>query len=68
MANFYSHLSDEIDQDARTNTTHLHIIILFILHKGFIASSLTTMWVHTDGFTKHYYCEYDIYLPSYLAL
>ena len=31
MAQFYSHLSNEYDQYARTTTIHLRIIILFLL-------------------------------------
>ena len=37
MAIFYSHLSDESDQDARTTVTHVHILLQFILTKGLIS-------------------------------
>ena len=42
----------------------LHIIIHFLIYKGFIASFLATMWDHMDGFTKQYRCESSTYLIS----
>ena len=62
MEKFHSVLSDESYQDARTNETHIHIVLQLIITKGFIASFLTTMWYHTGGFSKQYCYSYSIYI------
>ena len=66
MAQFHSHLSDEIDQDASTTATHICIIIFLLLSKGFINSFLTSMWDHMDSCANQYNFSYGIYLLSCL--
>ena len=68
MVNFYFYLYDEIDQYASTTATHLHIILQFLLTKGFIDPILTTMWDHTGGCAHQYLCESAIYLLSCISL
>ena len=66
MEPFNSSLSYEIVQDYSTTATHIQIIIHFLIYKGFIYSLLTTVWYHTYGCTKQYFCASDIYLLSLL--
>ena len=68
MTQFHSRLSDESDQYASTTAMHLHIILHFLLSKGFIASLLTTMRDNTYVFIKQYSCASTIYLLSRLGL
>ena len=49
MAQFFSRLYDEIDQLASTTSTHISIIIQFILTKEMIHRLFTTMWYHMGG-------------------
>ena len=62
MAQFHSHLSDEIDQDVSTTATNILIILQFILKNKMIAPYLTIIWYHMDGCANQYHCESDIYL------
>ena len=64
MSQFYSRLSDKIDQDASTLATHLCIIIFLLISKGFIASFLASMWYYTESGTKHYRFVTSVYLHS----
>ena len=62
MAQFYSHLSDESDQDASNNATRLRILLQFFLIKKIIYPILTTMWDHTGGCAKQYFFAPAIYI------
>ena len=68
MEPFNYNLSDESDQDAITTEKYICIIILFLLTKGFIDRSLTTMWDNTDVCENQYHCASAIYLLSCLDL
>ena len=68
MAQFNYYLYNESYQDARNTETNLLIILQLHLTKGFIASSLTTMWDHTDGRANQYHCASTTYLLSCLDL
>ena len=64
MEHIHSHLYDECDQDARTNETHLRIILQLCLTKYLIDPFLTTVWDHKDGCAEDYHFESAIYLLS----
>ena len=68
MAQFSSCLFYESDQDDRTTAKNLRIIFQLLLTKGFIATFLTIMWDHMNGFAKQYCCASDIYLLTCFAL
>ena len=68
MSQFYSRLSDQSYQDARTTATHLGILLQFILTKKRTSPFLTTVWDHTNGCAKQYRCASGIYLRSFIAL
>ena len=67
MAQFNSRLSDKIEQDDSTTTTHPHIILRFLLFKGLINSLLTTILDHTNVCSDQYHSESLIYLLTWLA-
>ena len=68
MTKFHSRLSDEVDQDASTTVTNIHILLQFLLIEEMISPLLKTMWDYTDGCANHYCCASDIYLLSCLTL
>ena len=43
MAKFYYHLSDDSDQDTRTNTTYIFILLRLLISNCFMALLFTTM-------------------------
>ena len=68
MAQLYSHLCDEINQDAIITVTHLRILLQVINTKQMIAPLLTTVWDHTGGCAKQYRCASSIPLLSCIDL
>ena len=68
MAQFYSRLSDEIDQGSRTTVTHLHTLLQFLLTQKAIAPLLTIICDDTDCCANQYHCASDIYLLSFPGL
>ena len=46
---FHSFLSDNIKQDAATNTAHINCLISFLKEKKLMRTSLSTIWEKTDG-------------------
>ena len=46
---FHSFLSDDIKQDAATNTAHSKLLISFLKNKEVLTTSLITILENTDG-------------------
>ena len=65
MAQFYSHLSDESNQDARTIEIYLIVLLQFLLYGGLIS---TIIWYHIYGCKNQYNLASYIYILSYIAL
>ena len=73
MAQFHSHLSDEIDQDVSTTATNILIILQFILKNKMIAPYLTIIWYHMDGcaistIVNRIFIYYNVLLYHFLLL
>ena len=68
MAQSHSYLSHEIDQDLSTTTTHLRVLLQFLIRKTIIVPLFTTMWYQTGGWVYQYCCTSAIYLLLCLFL
>ena len=64
---FRSYLSDYSKQDAVTTTTHSKLLISFLKNKLLLTTSLSKIWVNTDGSAEQYRCASSLYLMSVMS-
>ena len=64
---FHSFLSDDSKQDAATTTAHSKQLISLLKNKQLLTTSLSTIWVNTDGCAEQYRCASALYLLSVMS-
>ena len=63
---FYSFLSDDSKQDAATTTAHSKLLIS-LLKKKVLTTSLRTIWENTGSSAEQYRCASELYLMSVMS-
>ena len=64
MFNYF--LSNDSKQYAATTTAHSKYLIELLKERKLLTSTLSTIWVNTDGCAELYRCASALYLMSFL--
>ena len=68
LAHFHLHMADKSNQDAASTHAHMQVLLNLLADQERIRCACSTIWEHTDGYTKQYRCAKALHLLSYLAL